>query len=172
MMWVWNWQWKRWKGASTHSPPLHTIISNPSSPKKSSHNYFYLLPCRIQPLSPWLWLTKIIYEQVWKIIPERVTDAKDRSLLKDPKRDTNSFSRWNARSIRSRIMRNSIRVKYNHIHWLSPINMVIRKVTIKVFYTPLWWNSVQKTIKSCLIPRKSNRKKVVIFSNYRNRVAK
>ena len=61
--------------------------------------------------------------------------------------------------------------KCNHIHWPLPIIMVNRKVRIKVLNTPLWYNSVQKTIKSFLIPNKSNRKKVIIHSNSCNRVS-
>ena len=67
---------------------------------------------------------------------------------------------------------NLIGVKCNHIHWPSPINMVNRKVRIKMLYTPLWYNSVQKNVKSYLIPNKLKRKKVIIYSNSRKRVIK
>ena len=40
-------------------------------------------------------------------------------------------------------------------------------------YTPLWYNSVQKTIKSYIIPKNPlKREKIIIYSNSRKRVIK
>ena len=67
---------------------------------------------------------------------------------------------------------NLIGVKCNHIHWPWPVNMMNKKARIKMLYTPLWYNSVQKTIKSYIIPNLLKRKKVIIYSNSRKRVMK
>ena len=60
-------------------------------------------------------------------------------------------------------------VKANQIHWPSPLNiMVNRKVWIEVLYTPLWYKSVKKRIKSYLrLPHPTLPNKIIIYSNVR-----
>ena len=65
---------------------------------------------------------------------------------------------------------NLIGVKANQIHWPSPLNMVNRKVRIEVLYTPLWYRSVKKSIKSYLLPHPTLPNKVIIYSNARTHV--
>ena len=64
--------------------------------------------------------------------------------------------------------------KCNNLHWPSPLEMMNRKVRMEVLYTtPLWYASVQKTIRFYLpdhatLPPTTN--KVMIYSNSRKRV--
>ena len=61
-------------------------------------------------------------------------------------------------------------VKANQIHWPFPLNMINRKVRIEVLYTPLWYRSVKKSIKSYLLPHPTLPNKVIIYSNARTHV--
>ena len=67
---------------------------------------------------------------------------------------------------------NLIGVKCNNIHWPScPLEMVNRKVRIEVLYTPLWYLSVQKTIKFYVSHHETTLpNKVIIYSNSRKRI--
>ena len=65
---------------------------------------------------------------------------------------------------------NLIGVTCNNIRWPSPLEMVNWKVRIEVLYTPLWFLSVQKTIKSYVSHHATLPNKVIIYSNSRKRI--
>ena len=66
---------------------------------------------------------------------------------------------------------NLIGVKCNNLHWPSPLEMMNRKVRMEVLYTtPLWYASVQKTIRFYLPNHATLPNKVMIYSNSRKRI--
>ena len=52
----------------------------------------------------------------------------------------------------------------------SPLEMMNRKVRMEVLYTPLWYASVQKTIRFYLPNHATLPNKVMIYSNSRKRI--